>query len=179
MNTIYIEANSAWCFCMIMLAWETIIYYAQMLPLLKRSSDNLVAVISEKATSEGSFDVIKYVIMTSVPCTTCILDDHNNNNMNFMCRVYRSFTLETVIATSFGRVIDIQRGESDKFSKSLDLLLENFIDGRFEELILLHSKLLIHVCATLDSIFIEDLTMSSARSLSMVDGTTGLGLFSF
>ena len=50
------------------------VFYAQMLPLLKRSSDNLVAVISEKATSEGSFDVVKYVIMTSVPCTTCILD---------------------------------------------------------------------------------------------------------
>ena len=37
-----------------------------MVPLLKRSTDNLVEVIGEKATSKKSFDVTKYMfIMTS------------------------------------------------------------------------------------------------------------------
>ena len=36
-------------------------YFCQMLPLLKRSTDNLVAVIEEKATSEQTFEVFKYV----------------------------------------------------------------------------------------------------------------------
>ena len=33
-----------------------------MLPLIKRSTDNLVAVIGEKAATEESFEVIKYVL---------------------------------------------------------------------------------------------------------------------
>ena len=37
----------------------------QMLPLLKRSTDNLVAVIEEKATSEETFEVFKYVYSSS------------------------------------------------------------------------------------------------------------------
>ena len=36
-------------------------FFFQMLPLIKRSTDNLVAVIGEKAAAEESFDVTKYV----------------------------------------------------------------------------------------------------------------------
>ena len=32
----------------------------QMVPLIKKSTDNLVAVIGEKAASEESFEVMKY-----------------------------------------------------------------------------------------------------------------------
>ena len=37
-----------------------VLLYFQMLPLLKRSTDNLVAVIGEKAASEQTFEVFKY-----------------------------------------------------------------------------------------------------------------------
>ena len=36
-----------------------------MLPLIKRSTDNLVAVIGEKAAAEESFEVTKYDIVLS------------------------------------------------------------------------------------------------------------------
>ena len=37
----------------------------QMLPLLKKSTDNLVAVLGEKATSGESFDALKYELVCS------------------------------------------------------------------------------------------------------------------
>lgn len=37
------------------------VYVMQMLPLLKKSIDNLLAVVGDKATSEKSFDVLKCV----------------------------------------------------------------------------------------------------------------------
>ena len=36
-------------------------YMLQMLPLLKKSTDNLVAVMGEMVASEKSFDAVKYV----------------------------------------------------------------------------------------------------------------------
>ena len=38
---------------------HALMLYVQMLPLLKRSTDNLVTVFGEKAASEESFDVMK------------------------------------------------------------------------------------------------------------------------
>ena len=38
-----------------------VINYVQMLPLIKKSTDNLVDVIGEKVASEESFEVLKYV----------------------------------------------------------------------------------------------------------------------
>ena len=37
----------------------------QMLPLLKKSIDNLLAVVGDKATSEKSFDILKCVTLMS------------------------------------------------------------------------------------------------------------------
>ena len=110
----------------------------QMLPLLKRSTDNLVAVVGENATSGRSFDVAEYVYYD----TYILASPHVQLFWFFLtCRVYTSFTLETVLATAFGRLINIQRGESDDFSKSMDLLLEDFTDGKIEKLVMLRSKL--------------------------------------
>ena len=36
----------------------------QMLPLLKKSIDNLMAVLGEKARSEETFDALQYVFMS-------------------------------------------------------------------------------------------------------------------
>ena len=38
----------------------------QMLPLLKRSTDNLVAVIEAKAAARETFDVFKYVVCVCI-----------------------------------------------------------------------------------------------------------------
>ena len=62
-----------------------------------------------------------------------------------VCRVYSNFTLETILATAFGRRINLQRGESDQFSKSMELLLSGFTDGQFEQFVLFHSKFTVHV----------------------------------
>ena len=47
------------------------------------------------------------------------------NLWNCMCRVYSCFTMETILATAFGRRVDILRGESDELSKSINLLLRD------------------------------------------------------
>ena len=60
-------------------------------------------------------------------------------------RVYSNFTLETILATAFGRMIDLQRGESDQFSKSMELLVSGFSDGQFEQFVLFHSKFTVTV----------------------------------
>ena len=39
----------------------------QMVPLIKRSTDSLVAVIGEKATAEVTFEAIEYVCLLPLP----------------------------------------------------------------------------------------------------------------
>ena len=55
-------------------------------------------------------------------------------------RVYGGFTLEAILATAFGCRVDIQRGESDDFSKAMDTITVGFNDGQFEQFILFNSK---------------------------------------
>ena len=54
-------------------------------------------------------------------------------------RVYSCFTLEAIVATAFGRQTNLQRGESDDFSKAMDTAMKGFAGGQFEYFILLHS----------------------------------------
>ena len=54
-------------------------------------------------------------------------------------RVYSCFTLEVIVATAFGRQINVQRGESDQFSKAMDTAMKGFASGQFENFILIHS----------------------------------------
>ncbi len=39
---------------------------------------------------------------------------HGQFNLKFLYRIYGNFTMETILATAFGRSADIQRGESDQ-----------------------------------------------------------------
>ena len=55
-------------------------------------------------------------------------------------RVYGSYALEAILATAFGRRVDIQRGESDSFSKAMDAISGGFNDGQFEQFVLFNSK---------------------------------------
>ena len=59
--------------------------------------------------------------------------------------MFSSFTLESILAIAFGRVVNTQRGESDELSKSIDVLFGGFIDGQLEKIILFHSKIYIVV----------------------------------
>ena len=59
-------------------------------------------------------------------------------------RVYSCFTLEAIVATAFGRQVNLQRGESDEFSKAMDTAMKGFSSGQFENFTLFHSMLQIH-----------------------------------
>ena len=53
--------------------------FMQMLPLLKRSTDNLVAVIEAKAAAGETFDVFKYVACV---CICHVLAHGNGGHRN-------------------------------------------------------------------------------------------------
>ena len=57
--------------------------------------------------------------------------------------MYSSFTLEAIVATAFGRQINLQRGESDEFSKAMYIAMKGMSEGLFENLILLDSMFLV------------------------------------
>ena len=44
-------------------------------------------------------------------------------------RIFGSFTMETILATGFGRIIDIQKGESDKLTEAAAVIFEIFRKG--------------------------------------------------
>ena len=47
--------------------------------------------------------------------------------------------METILATAFGRQVELQRGETDLISKSMEVLVGGFTDGQVEKFILLES----------------------------------------
>ena len=59
-----------------------------------------------------------------------------------MYRVFGCFALEAILATAFGRRVDMQKGESDEFSKAMDTVTADFGDGQVEQFILFNSKLM-------------------------------------
>ena len=56
--------------------------------------------------------------------------------------------METILATAFGRQVDLQMGESDQLSKSMGLLVGGFTSGQVEKFILLESKPRMHLAKT-------------------------------
>ena len=54
--------------------------------------------------------------------------------------MYSSFALEAILATAFGRRVDLQRGESDDFSKAMATITSGFTDGQIEQLLLFNSR---------------------------------------
>ena len=53
--------------------------------------------------------------------------------------MYSNFTLEAIVATAFGRQINLQRGESDEFSKAMHTVSKGLSSGQFEKFALLDS----------------------------------------
>ena len=56
--------------------------------------------------------------------------------------MYGRFTLEAIVATAFGRQVDIQKGESDQFCKAMEAALTEFVGGVLEKFILFNSELI-------------------------------------
>ena len=56
---------------------------------------------------------------------------------------YSCFTLEAILATAFGCNLDLQKGESDEFNKTINIATGGFADGQFERFILFNSEWLI------------------------------------
>ena len=48
----------------------------------------------------------------------------------FKYRVFNSFTLEVILASAFGRSIDIQRGEADDLTKAVKSIFVLFQEGQ-------------------------------------------------
>ena len=59
--------------------------------------------------------------------------------------MYGAFTLEAILATAFGRRVDMQKGESDEFSKAFDTITAGFGDGQMEQFFLFNSKFIEHL----------------------------------
>lgn len=69
-------------------------------------------------------------------------------------RIYTSFTLETILATAFGRQVNIQRGELDEFSMAMESMLAGFVDGQQEYIVLLNSEFTVTVSVIILSILL-------------------------
>jgi hypothetical protein len=67
---------------------------------------------------------------------------YSNCIFNYIYRVYSRFTLEAIVATAFGRQVNLQRGESDKFSKAMDTAMKGLDSGQLENFTLVHSMTL-------------------------------------
>jgi hypothetical protein len=48
----------------------------------------------------------------------------------FSFRMYGSFTMETLLATAFGRVLDIQRGQSDELTQAAASVFSGSQEGK-------------------------------------------------
>ena len=87
-----------------------------MAPLISDRCQSLVEVLGEYADTNESVEVF---------------------------RTFGKLTMETIIAAAFGRVIDIQRGESDQLVQAAQLIFGNITEGRqlaFENTVLLLSN---------------------------------------
>ena len=94
----------------------------QMVPLLKKSSDVLVEKLGEFAESGKSVEMFRYVVSyIELICTAVILV--------LPRRVYGAFTMETLIATAFGRHVNIQRGEADQITQGANSIFRAAEDG--------------------------------------------------
>ena len=107
-----------------------------MVPLIQNSVDALVEVLQDCAANGKSVDFIKYGFVRPIDCCmyTCL-------SCVCICRVYGSFTMETLLAAAFGRVIDIQRGQSDLLTKSAAEFFRGTQEGKKTSLIYLNTVL--------------------------------------
>ena len=54
--------------------------------------------------------------------------------------MFSSFALEVILATAFGRRVDIQKGESDEFTKAMGALTGDAAEDQFAKFTMLESN---------------------------------------
>ena len=74
------------------------------------------------------------IIATYSICSACY------NSFVYMCRLFNSFTMETILATAFGRRVNVLMGESSELSKQIDIIISGITDGQVDGMIMLESK---------------------------------------
>ena len=55
-------------------------------------------------------------------------------------RLFNLFTMETILATAFGRRVNVLRGESNELSKQIEVIISGITDGQIDGMIMLESK---------------------------------------
>ena len=85
-----------------------------MVPLVKKSADTLVDKFREKAESGESMEIMRCINFTCHKIPSISL----THLCTVSCRTYGAFTLESILAAAFGRVINLQRGEADEVTKA-------------------------------------------------------------
>ena len=95
----------------------------QMVPLIQKSLDILIEKFGECADLGKSFKTSRYnqTTMHLIHITTC--------HCVPACRLYRSFTLETLLATAFGRRVEVQRGEADELTNAAKYIFSKNEEG--------------------------------------------------
>ena len=52
------------------------------------------------------------------------------NALHSCIRMYSAFTMETMLASAFGRQVEIQRGEADELTKAAKYMFEQLKEGK-------------------------------------------------
>ena len=102
-----------------------------MVPLIQNSVDALVEVLQDCVAKGKSVEFFRYSFVNN----TCL------SYVVYICSVYGSFTMETLFAAAFGRVIDIQKGHSDHLTKSAAEIFSGAQEGKKTSLIYLNTML--------------------------------------
>ena len=63
-----------------------------------------------------------------------------------LCRISSSFTTECILATAFGRRVNVLRGETSKLSEQIEIVIGGLTDGQVEGMIVLESKDIVSCC---------------------------------
>ena len=126
-----------------------------MVPLVRNSRETLVEKLGEYAESGKSVDVFRYVCaqvffsfdmqLCTVVCSLTHTHTRTQTHAHLhACSNYKSFTMETILAVAFGRVVNLQRGEADQLTDACLALFSSIQEGEgssLEFLILLLSEL--------------------------------------
>lgn len=59
-------------------------------------------------------------------------------------RLFNLFTMETILATAFGRRVNVLRGESNELSKRIEVIMSGITDGQIDGMIMLESMFINH-----------------------------------
>lgn len=90
-----------------------------MVPLIEKSVKTLAEIFEEKASAGESFEILQFVLFLT--CFPCFLPVFSYK------RLYKSFIMEVIFSAVFGRVIELQKGESDSLLVAVNDIIDYYI----------------------------------------------------